>query len=152
MPSEFTTRRLRAADLDRILAIEHECFGADAWDRNLFAEYLCDWGDLFLVAEGRRRVYGYVLACIRSRTAVPSAELVSIAVVGAARRQGAATVLLASIMRRLRRRAILRLSLMVKVTNTGAMAFYDRHGFSRIRRVPGYYEDGTDGFLMSRDL
>jgi ribosomal protein S18 acetylase RimI-like enzyme len=148
----YTTRRVRPADLDRILEIEDACFGVDGYDRNLFAEYFNKSGDLFLLIERRKNICGYVLSCIRGRTVVPTAELVSLAVEPAARRKGAATVLLAGTLRRLRRRSIARLSLMVKVTNDPAIAFYNRHGFIRMRRVPRYYEDGADGFLMSREL
>ena len=45
-----------------------------------------------------------------------------------------------------------RFSLMVKVTNQRALAFYDKYGFRRRRRVPGYYEDGADGLALTLDL
>jgi len=41
---------------------------------------------------------------------------------------------------------------MVKVTNRPAITFYEGQGFTTIRRVPRYYEDFADAFLMSRDL
>jgi [ribosomal protein S18]-alanine N-acetyltransferase len=148
----FSTRRVRLADFDRILEIERACFGADAYDRKLFAEYFHKCGDLFLVIERRRSICGYILSCIRGRAASPAAELVSLAVEPAARRKGAASVLLAATLRRLRRRAVHRLNLMVKVTNRPAITFYEGQGFTTIRRVPRYYEDSADAFLMSRDL
>src|SRR5690242_3157934 len=40
MSRDFLVERLRAADLDRILEIEHACFRQDAYDRKLFAGYL----------------------------------------------------------------------------------------------------------------
>jgi ribosomal protein S18 acetylase RimI-like enzyme len=50
MTKHFTVRLLRLADLDRILEIEHASFGKDAYDRNLFAHFFDNCGDLFLVA------------------------------------------------------------------------------------------------------
>ena len=41
---------------------------------------------------------------------------------------------------------------MVKVTNQAASAFYVKYGFTKVRVVRRYYEDGADGFLMARDL
>jgi ribosomal protein S18 acetylase RimI-like enzyme len=56
-----------------------------------------------------------------------------------------------SMLRRLRRRKIARFRLMVKVTNQEAIAFYEKYGFARRRKVQQYYEDGADGWLMGKN-
>jgi len=150
MQREISVRRFRTRDLPRIEQIERASFAQDAYDRKLFAEFHHTCGDLFLVAERCGRICGYGITCIRAATG--RAELVSIAVEPAARRKGAAAALLASTLRRLRLRHVERLGLMVKVTNRGARKFYEKHGFVKLRRVPGYYEDGKDGILMTRPL
>ena len=147
MPSEFTIRRFRLSDMDKILEIERAIFPRDAYDRNLFAEYFDTCGDLFLVLMRRGNICGYMLTCIR-----PRPEIVSIAVQPAERRKGAARGLLESTIRRLRRRQVDRLNLMVRVKNLAARKFYVKYGFVKIRVVRQYYDDGTDGFLMSKDL
>jgi ribosomal-protein-alanine acetyltransferase len=143
-----TVRRLRIADLNRIMEIEHASFGDEAYDRNLFAEFFRKCGDLFLVAEHDRKVRGYMLTCIRGE----QAELVSVAVDPAARGRGAASALMESTLRRLRRRGIVRIGLMVRVTNDKARAFYERYGFKKGRKAPRYYEDGADGWRMAKNL
>jgi ribosomal-protein-alanine N-acetyltransferase len=148
MPAPFTIRKLRLADLDRILEIERASFGADAYDRKLFADYLRTCGDLFLAVERGRKVWGYLIACTRGERA----ELVSVAVDPAARGKGAASALMQSALRRLRRRGVARFSLMVKTANREAEACYVKYGFRRVRRVRRYYEDGSDGWLMARNL
>jgi ribosomal-protein-alanine acetyltransferase len=135
-------------DLDRILEIENSCFGADAYDRNTFADYFRRCGGLFLAAERGRRVWGYLIACARR----DCAELVSVAIHPAARRQGAASALMDSALRRLKRTRVARLTLMVKITNREAQAFYAGYGFTKVRLVRRYYEDGADGWLMARNL
>ena len=152
MNQQFSVRRARPADLDRILTIERAGFGQWAWDRNLFAEYTRTCGELFLVALCRDRVIGYSIACITRRLLVRRAELVSIAADPAFRGKGAADALLAATLRRLKARGIPRIGLMVKVTNARARAFYEKHGFRKVRRVPKYYEDGEDGYLFRLDL
>jgi ribosomal-protein-alanine N-acetyltransferase len=152
MAKRYSIRKLRLSDLDRILEIEHASFGKDAYDRNLFAEFLHKCGDLFLVAEGDRRVCGYMVTCIRGRGADARAELVSVAVDPAGRGHGAASALLDSTLRRLRLRGIPRLALMVRVTNRKALAFYEKYRFHKVRTVRGYYEDHADGFLMAKTL
>ena len=141
-------RKIRLADLDRIQEIEEASFGADAYERNLFAEFYHKCGDLFLVAERRSGICGYMVTCIRG----DRAEIVSTAVDPPSRARGAASALMASTLRRLRRRDVVRLVLMVKVTNAPARRFYEKLGFHKIRIVRGYYEDRSDGILMSRAI
>jgi ribosomal protein S18 acetylase RimI-like enzyme len=157
----FSLRRFRLPDMEELLAIERACFGRDAYDRNLFAEYERICSALFLVVEGlspsargqvRKPVpVGYSIACIcRGRTGL--ANLISIAVIPEARGQGAASLLLSSTMRRLKLRGVERLTLVVRQSNGSAIRFYERHGFTHLRRTPRYYEDGEDGLLMRKRL
>jgi ribosomal-protein-alanine N-acetyltransferase len=147
MSSEFTVRRFRRSDMDRLLEIERAIFPRDAYDRNLFAEYFHTCGELFLVLARSGNICGYMLTCIR-----PRAEIVSIAIQPAQRRKGAASLLLESTIRRLRRRQVNRVNLMVRVNNRAARKFYVKYGFVKIRVVRQYYDDGADGFLMSKNL
>jgi len=145
MDTEYSVRRLKAADLDRIQEIEDTCFGREAYDRNLFAEFFHTCGDLFLAVEGGSGLCGYMITCVRGERA----ELVSVAVLPRARRSGAASALLETTLRRLRRRKVARIRLMVRIGNP-ARSFYERYGFRKVRTVKGYYEDGSDGILMAR--
>jgi [ribosomal protein S18]-alanine N-acetyltransferase len=148
MPVRFTVRPVRIADLDRIMVIERACFGRSAYDRNLFADYCNKCRQLFLVAERGARVCGYALASMRG----DAAELVSIAVDPAVRRKGAASALMASVLRRIERRGAARLGLTVRTGNRGAQRFYEGYGFQKTRRIPRYYEDGADGWRMMKRL
>jgi ribosomal-protein-alanine N-acetyltransferase len=141
-------RKIRLADLDRIQQIEDASFGEHAYERNLFAEFYNKCGDLFLAAERRSGICGYIVTCIRGERA----EIVSIAVDPAFRVKGAGSALMAGALRRLRRRKVTRVVLMVKMTNSPARAFYEKFGFHKVRVVRGYYEDGSDGLLMARAL
>jgi len=148
MLAPFRIRRLRPADLDRIMEIEHASFGKDAYDRNLFADLFHKCGELFLVAESGRNICGYMI----TSTCGSRAEVVSIAVDAPARRKGAATALMEGTLRRLRRRGVQRLGLMVRAGNREARAFYVRHGFVKVRIVPKYYGGRSDGWFMARNL
>jgi ribosomal-protein-alanine N-acetyltransferase len=152
MDKRFAVRPVRQRDLDRILEIEAVSFGADAYDRNLFAEYTRTSGGLFLVAERGTKVCGYSITAISPGRIANRAELVSVAVDPAWFGKGAAPALMESTLRRLRRRGIARLGLMVKVKNVRARGFYEKYGFRKLRRVAGYYEDGADGLLLAKDL
>jgi ribosomal-protein-alanine N-acetyltransferase len=148
MPPRLELRRFRPSDQDRIDAIESAAFGNDAYERNLFAEFYHKCGDLFLVCLRRGILCGYIVTCIRGERA----ELVSIAVAPNTRRHGIASALLESTLRRLRRRHMPRLILMVRETNAPARRFYEKYAFKKVRIVRRYYEDGSDGILMSRQV
>jgi ribosomal-protein-alanine N-acetyltransferase len=152
MYNRFAVRRVRLRDLDRILEIEAASFGADAYDRNLFAEYTRKCGGLFLVADWGSKVCAYSIAVLSPRVSPNRAELVSVAVDPAFLGKGAASALMDSTLRRLRLRGVTRLGLMVNVMNFRAIRFYKKYGFRNIRRVPGYYENGADGISMAKDL
>ncbi len=148
MNASLRVRAIRLKDLDRIMEIERASVGAGAYERALFLHYYRGAGTIFLAAEQGGRILGYALAETRGERA----ELVSIAVDRPERGRGAATLLMESLTRRLRRRRIARISLMVRTANRGAQALYVKHGFRRIRRVSRYYEDGADGWLMLREF
>ena len=152
MEQQYLVRLARSSDLSRILAIERAGFGEWAWDRNLFAEYTRKCGDLFLVAERGHKVCAYSITVLSPGGAGNRAELVSVAVDPAFLGKGAASALMDSSLRRLRRRGVTRLGLMVNVMNFRALGFYKKYGFRNVRRVARYYEDGTDGISMAKNL
>jgi [ribosomal protein S18]-alanine N-acetyltransferase len=150
MKPALSIRLFRLSDLDRILEIEHASFRKDAYDRNLFADFHHKCGDLFLVALKDRKVCGYMVTCLCGGEAEDRAELVSVAVDPTRRGKGIATALMASTVRRLRRRGVGRFHLMVKATNRAAIRFYEGYGFHKTRTVRRYYEDGRDGWRMEK--
>jgi [ribosomal protein S18]-alanine N-acetyltransferase len=141
-------RRFRPADLAEVTRIERACFRSDAYPAELFLAYFEQQPALFLVAESAGEVVAYVLGEIRRGVA----EVVSLAVTPRHRRGGVAGALLQSLFRRVRARGIPTVTLMVKVTNVRAIRLYLKLGFAHQRRVRAYYEDGSDGWRMTRAL
>jgi [ribosomal protein S18]-alanine N-acetyltransferase len=143
---DFSIRRADFGDLRGIAAVERAGFGRSAWPRALFLEYLETCGHHFLVALHGQALVAYLIACRRG----PRGEIVSLAVLPPFRGSGVAQALMNRAIAHLRRAGADRVSLMVKVANHRAIAFYIRLGFRRVRRVREYYEDGRDGWLMTR--
>ena len=141
-------RRFRLADLDRLLEIERAAFPKAAYPRDLFLELYDDCAPLFFVALRGRSIAGYSVTCVR----LPRAELISIAVDPRHRRLGVAQALMKRTLARLRQARAVRLTLMVRAKNRGALALYADFGFRRTGRVAGYYENGEDGVRMSLTL
>jgi ribosomal-protein-alanine N-acetyltransferase len=140
-------RRARFADLPSILEVEKDSFDLDAWDRDLFHDYLQRPDrTVFLVAVADGSVVGYALA-FHSQS---RASIHSIAVMPASRGQGIAVALLRRALASLRRRGFRTVSLDVRIENKPAIELYRKFGFKRVRRINGYYEDGGPAWRMQR--
>lgn len=143
----MSIRRARPGDLQSILRIEKRSFARDAWDRELFLDYLAQSGNsVFLAATIDCAVVGYVVAFHRET----SAEVDSIAVAPAKRGRGVAGALLKRVIALLRQRGFRTVSLNVRLENKAAIRLYRKLGFQRVRRVNGYYEDGAAAWRMRR--
>ena len=130
------------------MEIERACFGRMAYSRGLFRELHAAAGGLFLVARLGRAIAGYAVGSVEGG----EAEIVSIAVDPAARREHVGTALMAALLDQSAGRGAKRAVLMVRAENQPALRFYRGFGFRRVRLVEGYYEDGAAGWLMRRTL
>ncbi len=152
MKPAYYIRPFRMSDLDAVLALERASFGADAYDRNLFADLFGRCGRLFLVAAAGAGIRAYMVTATAVGRATLSAELVSVAVGPACRGQGIASSLMRSTLRRLRLRRVRQFTLAVRASNWPAQALYSKFGFARLRQIRGYYEDGEDALVMRKVL
>ncbi|RLG38911.1 MAG: ribosomal-protein-alanine N-acetyltransferase [Candidatus Alkanophagales archaeon] len=131
-------RRFRREDLPRILEIERDAFPKSAYSRYTFLYYAKTIPDNFLVYEDDEsgEVQGYVLFD-------DDGHIISIAVAREHRRRGIGTSLVRAVLRSSGGRAFVE----VRESNIGAQRFYEKLGFRRVGRAPGYYED-EDAILM----
>ncbi|MGA2880767.1 MAG: GNAT family N-acetyltransferase [Bryobacteraceae bacterium] len=141
MSPPVDVRPFQRRELNRIVAIERDSFGKDAWPAELFLEYWRQSPELFLVARYGRRIAGYSA----TRTNWRGAELESIAVDPLCRGRGVAQALLRATIARLGPRT---LRLMVSTANAPALRFYRQFGFVRTRLVKRYYGAGRDAWRM----
>jgi ribosomal-protein-alanine N-acetyltransferase len=91
---------------------------------------------------------GFVLA----RVAADEAEILTLAVVPAARRQGHGEALLAGAMAAAVARGAGAMFLEVSEQNEAARALYAAAGFAEAGRRRGYYPDGSDALVLKRGL
>ncbi len=114
------------------------------WDAASFAAQLALPGVFGLIdPEG-----GIVLA----RIAVDEAEILTLAVAPAARRQRRGRALLAASVARAREAGAHRMMLEVSAENTPARALYQAAGFAEVGRRQHYYEDGSDALILAAML
>jgi [ribosomal protein S18]-alanine N-acetyltransferase len=137
------------ADAANLAAI-HACCFARAWDEAAMAQFLGVPGCLALIASTSEHApaQGFLIA----RAASDEAELLTLSVLPADRRQGLARALLAALVRELRRSGGKRLFLEVEDRNEAALGLYRSLGAEAVGRRPGYYEHGADAAIFSLAL
>ena len=144
-------RRLSPADARAVAAIHAEGF-TRGWP---VAEIEAMIADPQVIGDGvfrGRRLAGFVL----SRLAADEAEILSIAVAGAARRGGLGATLLGVHLASVAARGARRLFLEVEAGNAAALALYRRYGFAEVARREAYYRKPDGGaaaaLVLRRDL
>jgi ribosomal-protein-alanine N-acetyltransferase len=107
-------------------------------------ERLPEWsGPLALVSESGGEVTGFLMG----REVADEAEVFTVAVVPNFRRQGHGAALVSAAIDGLRTRGVKNLFLEVRESNLGAIAFYERFGFSKIGRRKVYYLDPEEAAI-----
>lgn len=160
-------RDFRRTDFDRLWRIDQECFEPGiSYTKVELAHYIALRGSFTLVAEeepgnerarperaeGRPRlstILGFVVA---QRDRRGRGHIVTIDVLGSARRSGVGTELMAAAERRLREQGCDLVYLEAAVNNEPALRFYARHGYSVIQTIPRYYQGELDAFMLAKKL
>jgi ribosomal-protein-alanine N-acetyltransferase len=135
--------------LPDVLAIEQVAFTGD---RPWSAEQL--WGELagvpetrvYLVARHEQAVTGYAGLSLGPG----SGDVLTLAVRPDARRHGVGRALLGHLLDEAGLRRLGEVLLEVRADNEPALALYRSAGFTRVGQRAGYYQDGTDGWVLRR--
>ena len=136
-------------ELHRVVEIEKLCF-KDPYPIHLLAMLQTLYPELFLVAVVNNNIVGYVSAVVRREQV---GHIVSICVHPMYRRRGIATLLMKEVERRLKEIfSICTFRLEVRVSNTPAINLYQKLGYKIVERLPRYYQDGEDAYVMIKDV
>ena len=134
-----------AASVAGILASSPE---AAAWTVKSL-EQLNKRGELGWVIQEKKKIAGFLVV----RAVVAEAEILNLCVAPDKRRAGLAEALLTEAIAELRRTRVDRLFLEVRESNTPAISFYEKHGFRKNGRRPGYYRNPDEAaVLMMKEL
>lgn len=139
----WRVRAMQASDVAAVLSIQQASPEAACWSA---ADYERAVGQTAYatVAEGQ----GGVAAFLVARVVSDEFEILNMAVHPDARRQGAASLLLTNALDFARASGATHAFLEVRQSNRGAIAFYERHGFTLRGRRARYYTDPVEDALV----
>lgn len=142
MSNDIKIRVCSSGDLDKIMKIENECF-EHPYPEYVFKDYLGN--DLFLVAENKDEIVGYIITDVRKNEGV----VISIAVEPDFQRKGIGKELISKTIEKLSTEYIV---LTVRVNNEKAKKFYKELDFERLYAINEYYENNDDAIVMGKKL
>jgi [ribosomal protein S18]-alanine N-acetyltransferase len=151
---DLRIRKAQDEDTATLYAIDQSCFGPGiAWSRAELFYFLKHPRNFSLVAEDEQAaIVGFAVAGLRRGRGELAGHLITIDVRAAERRRGVGQALLAATEERLRARNAGSIELEVAVDNRAALEFYERQGFVRTGRIPGYYLGRIDALTMEKAL
>jgi len=145
MHADPTVSPMTRADLKRVCEIEQDSFAAP-WTPQMLKEAWRMKDAIALVLRAAGTVQGYVFALAAPSDAL--LHIVNLAVAPQARRKGYGRTLLRGVLERGRDAGCVWAGLEVRTHNQAAIKLYEKFGFRILRRLPAYYEDGSDAYLM----
>lgn len=135
------------ADYPRMALIETRCF-RHPWSEKAIAEY-AESGGMILVACENGAVQGHILTTF----VLDEGDIGRVATDPDFRRQGVASELFTALEEEAAKRGVKKLFLEVRVSNAGAVALYEKEGFTAVGRRKGFYRDPLeDALLYRKDL
>jgi ribosomal-protein-alanine N-acetyltransferase len=136
-----------SSDVTAVAAIERDCF-ADPWSERSFLELLGSHAAIFLVAtrSGPEIIFGYIIAVAVG----DQAEILNLAVIPSARRQGLGGELLDAALAAASARGAREVFLDVRESNKSALGLYGSRGFAALGRRSRYYRKPVEDALVLR--
>jgi ribosomal-protein-alanine N-acetyltransferase len=146
-------RALLPTELRELARVHAVCFPDESWDASAIAQILAmPRTDAHVACIDADAICGLLI----DQCLAEDAEILTLGVAPASRRQGVARALLDDLLRRARDRGAARLVLEVAADNAAGLALYHALGFVRDGKRPGYYHRAAgpniDAWRLSLDI
>jgi ribosomal-protein-alanine N-acetyltransferase len=151
-PTVYEIRPLTDKQLKEVLKLNLRCFKAgENYTKYTFSYLLGEPNCLsYRVITPTEQMVGFVFVMASKEDG--TGHITTIGVAPEHRRRGLANKLLSHAEEALRKRQISVVMLEVRVSNQVAQNLYREFDYSIVQRLPKYYNNGEDGFLMVKSL
>jgi ribosomal-protein-alanine N-acetyltransferase len=155
MSSEIFFRDYRATDLEAMFQLDEACFEEEfRFDRESMREFAEEQNAIVRV--GQRisgEIVGFVIVHVERVATEWRAYVVTLDVTPECRQMGLARRLMREVEASAMAAGVQWMQLHVFTGNTGAIRFYERMGYKRIRTQKDFYgEAGLDAFVYGKEL
>lgn len=155
---EYLIRRCEKEDIDAVILINAKTL-PEHYSDYFYYEVLSEFPETFLVAELGSKVVGYLMARIeygfshlKRLGLARKGHVVSVAVVEEHQGKGVGSRLVLTGHEEMAKKGATETYLEVRVTNTKAIALYERLGYKSTGKLEGYYKDGEAALVMTGHL
>ena len=155
---DYQIRRCERDDIQSVININAETL-PEHYSDYFYYEILAEFPETFLVAELDGSLIGYVMCRIeygfshlKRLGLARKGHIVSIAVKEQHRGKGVGTMLMQTSQQAMVAKAATESYLEVRVTNSEAIALYQRLGYKVSSRLEAYYKDGEAALVMAAPL
>ena len=145
----FHLRAYVPADFDQLYEIDKLCYDPEiAYSRRELRNYMRFPGATCVVAEIEGKICGFCLAAWQDDIGY----IVTMDVLPGHRRMGIASDLLGDVEKKLLIAGVQAIWLETATENQPAIAFWQKHGFRKVRVRKRYYPGGRDAYSMTKAL
>jgi ribosomal-protein-alanine N-acetyltransferase len=137
-------RTLRERDAAAVAEILRGAPEAVFWPEASVKEMIAAQSAVALLSEAEGKAIGFLIG----RQAADEAEILNLAVAQGSRRRGEGGALLKAALEEFRDRGVSRVFLEVRDSNAAGIAFYGKHGFSKVGRREGYYREPFESAIV----
>lgn len=152
MQTSITTLRFDEKIVERLLKIEQECFGGEAWNRQMLVDAYLSNNYCLLGCFCEGELVGDAVLT----HADDYGEIATIGVLPEFRRQGIGEALLKELLARALSFGVKTITLEVSVGNEKAFSLYNKYGFCVAAKRLSYYKNSNfgsnDAYIMVLDL
>jgi len=141
-----TIRLFEPEDMFSVIKLAYETL-TERYNPSIFNYFYETNPDKFLVADLHHKLIGFLVAVSVSKK---SAKLLMLATREQYRKQGVGSELLTVLFHTLEQQRINKIELEVRTTNIPAIQFYQKHGFSILETISGFYQNGEDAYIMGK--
>ncbi len=146
--AEPLVRRFQTEDLKKVIEICENSL-SEKYSESLFQEIYMNWPDGFLVSEISGSVVGFITGRKTSRS---DARILMLAVLEPYRSLGIGSVLIRQFIESAGVYGVINIRLEVRTDNVRGIGFYQKHGFLVTSIMRNYYSDGSDAYVMWKQL
>jgi [ribosomal protein S18]-alanine N-acetyltransferase len=158
MQQTFKLRKFIPNDLQSVMQINRVCLPENYTDF-FFIDLHQRFPETFIVADEKGEIAGYIMCRIEVGLSnlgfsglIRKGHVVSIAVLPNHRHKGVAKAIITKALEGMTYYKAKQCFLEVRVTNETAINLYKKLGFEITRTINGYYSDGEDAYVMTKQL